>query len=109
MGEIWFEKKGSRRVHSLFLAAASPISLIQLMISVPLIFILIFGIGFILNMILKTTWLPLILYLGLVLYIALGLKTAHISDITWFVAGLIGALGSAWTIQFLRKKGYRMF
>lgn len=89
--------------------AATSISMIQLIISIPLIFVLIFGIGFILNMILKTTWLPLYVYLGLVIYVAMGLEAAHLPDITWFITGLIGAIGSGWTIRFLRLKGYRMF
>nr|WP_325063585.1 YuiB family protein [Risungbinella massiliensis] len=95
---------------SLFLAASPPINLIQLVISIPLILVLIFGIGFILNMILKTTWIPLILYLALVIYLAFQLKGApQLADITWFIAGLAGAVGCGWTIRYLRQNGYRMF
>jgi hypothetical protein len=93
---------------ALFLAGP-PISLPQLIVSIVLIFVLIFGLGFILNMILKTTWLPIVLYIGVVAYLALDLKTAYLPDYLWFLAGLSGAILSGWTIKILRAKGYRMF
>lgn len=89
---------------------ASPtISLPQFVISIVLFFVLLFGISFILNMILKTTWLPLVLYLCIVVYLLIDLKSPHFADITILGAGLVGAGGSGWTIQTLRTKGYRMF
>jgi hypothetical protein len=87
----------------------TPISLVQLIISVPLLLVFFFGIGFILNMILKTTWLPIYLFVALVIYFALQINTVHITDITWLIAGLVGVVGSGLTIRFLRTKGYRMF
>lgn len=91
------------------LLAAPPINLPQFMISIVLFFVLFFGIGFILNMILKTTWFPLILYLGVVVYLLIRIQTPLVVDLAILCAGLIGAGGSGWTIQYLRKKGYKMF
>lgn len=85
-------------------------SLPQLIISIPLLFVLFFGIGFILNMILKTTWLPLVLYLGIVIYIASDLTMIFtLVNMVLFFSGLAGAIGGVWTIKTLRAKGYRMF
>lgn len=91
------------------LLAAPALSLPQFIISIPLFFVLFFGIGFILNMILKTTWLPVILYLALVVILLIRLNTYHWVDLAVLVTGLIGAGISGWTIQTLRVKGYRMF
>ncbi|WP_245596760.1 YuiB family protein [Shimazuella kribbensis] len=89
--------------------AVPPISLVQLIISIPLLLVFFFGIGFILNMILKTTWLPIYLFLALIVYFAFQINTVHITDVTWLIASLIGVVGSGLTIRFLRAKGYRMF
>lgn len=82
----------------------------QLIISVPLLFVLFFGLGFILNMILKTTWVPLIIYFGLVIYVIGGLHHVITAvNIVLFGAGLLGVLVGIWGIKTLRVKGYRMF
>lgn len=92
------------------IATASPaISLPQFIISIVLFFVLLFGIGFILNMILKTTWVPLVIYLGIVIYLLIDLQSPQVADFVILGAGLIGAGGSGLTIQTLRTKGYRMF
>ncbi|MFC7439719.1 YuiB family protein [Laceyella putida] len=84
--------------------------LAQLIISIPLLFVLFFGIGFILNMILKTTWLPLVIFFGVALYVG---KDVHqiftVVNAVLFFSGLAGAIGGVWTIKTLREKGYRMF
>ncbi|CAM5783096.1 MULTISPECIES: YuiB family protein [Brevibacillus] len=85
-------------------------SLLQFVVSVVLFAVLGFGIGFIINMILRTTWMPVILVFGVVVgaliykNIVPGLWDSIILGV-----GLIGAVASGWTIQTLRKKGYRMF
>ncbi|MDQ0416577.1 hypothetical protein J2Z48_000744 [Croceifilum oryzae] len=89
--------------------ASMPISIPQLAVSIVLLLVFFFGIGFILNMILKTTWLPIIVYAGFVAYIASQMKHIHLVDVSWLIAGLVGALASGWTIQTLRVKGYKMF
>lgn len=90
-------------------AAAPSISLPQFVISIVLFFVLLFGIGFILNMILKTTWVPLVIYLGIIIYLLIDLQSPEIADIVILASGLLGAAGSGLTIQTLRVKGYRMF
>ncbi|MGA9174485.1 MAG: YuiB family protein [Thermoactinomyces sp.] len=82
----------------------------QLIISIPLLFVLFFGLGFILNMILKTTWLPLVIFFAVVLYV--GWDVTHIVTLVnavLFFSGLAGAVSGVWTIKTLRTKGYRMF
>ncbi|MBD1370906.1 hypothetical protein IC620_00830 [Hazenella sp. IB182357] len=82
----------------------------QIIISIPLLFVLFFGIGFVLNMILKTTWLPLLVFLGVVIYIGMGLTQIFtVINAIFFFSGLAGAIGGVWTIKILREKGYRMF
>ncbi|KGT72839.1 hypothetical protein MA20_47970 [Bradyrhizobium japonicum] len=85
-------------------------NLIQFVISIVLFAVLGFGIGFIINMVLKTTWLPTILT---VIVIAATLIVKQIApgpfDIAILAVGIIGVVTSGWTIQTLRKKGYRMF
>lgn len=83
---------------------------LQLVISMVLFFVFGFGIGFIFNMVLRTTWMPV----GLAVIAIAGVLAYHgivpgVLDILILVFGLIGAVLSGWTIQWLRKKGYRMF
>ncbi|PRZ13895.1 YuiB-like putative membrane protein [Laceyella sediminis] len=84
--------------------------LAQLIISIPLLFVLFFGIGFILNMILKTTWLPLIIFFGVAFYVGKDVNQIFTAvNAVLFFSGLAGAIGGIWTIKTLRQKGYRMF
>ncbi|MBU6146110.1 MAG: hypothetical protein KGO83_05370 [Paenibacillaceae bacterium] len=93
---------------------------LQLIIVSLLSFVLMFGMGFILNMLLKTTWLPIALYVlligGLFVYFGHGIQNVW-SDVgeygfaDWLAiaCGLGGAALSGWTIRTLREKGFRMF
>lgn len=102
----------------------------QLVVSILLFLFLFFGIGFLLNMLLKTTWLPgAILYPIVVIFIVSDTSLIHyiVSPVDSFSAlmarfgqlltvdyiilssGLIGALLSGVVIRTLRAKGYRMF
>ncbi|MEB3100471.1 YuiB family protein [Ferviditalea candida] len=94
--------------------------MIQLVIAALLIFVLIFGIGFILNMLLKTTWLPIYGYLVLLavlLYMNWDKQGSILQSAASYtyvdyipaVGGLVGAIMSGWTIGTLRSKGYKMF
>lgn len=97
------------------------VELIQLPILLLIFFVLLFGIGFILNMLLKTTYLPVYLYvillLPLVVYLqwdngqslAGNLLGYQFTDYLTALAGLIGAWLGGKTIQTLRVKGYKMF
>ena len=85
----------------------------QVIISIPLFLVLLFGIGFILNMILKTTWFPSIVYAALIIGLAVYMFTEKggLKPVDWIIlsAGMVGVLLSGWAIQTLRSKGYRMF
>jgi hypothetical protein len=102
----------------------------QFIISILLFLILFFGIGFLLNMLLKTTWFPgVLLYpivvvlivndLNLSQYVAsplssfahLGLRFTELPLVDYVILfmGLVGALLSGVAIRMLRVRGYRMF
>jgi uncharacterized membrane protein YphA (DoxX/SURF4 family) len=94
--------------------------LLQLMIVTVLLFVLFFGLGFILNMLMKTTWFPIygyiMLVIGLIVYwgwgtnsLASNLSEYSFADYVPAIGGLIGAALSGWTIKSLREKGYQMF
>lgn len=77
-----------------------------------------FGIGFILNMLLKTTWFPIYVFIGLILYVVFVYQSGTLIaeegsygllDYLSAVSGLAGAVLSGVTISALRKRGYRMF
>jgi hypothetical protein len=80
-----------------------------------------FGIGFILNMLIKTTWLPLWLFLIFIVPLGIwqlwqpdlsftkNIQSMLVSDIILFAAGAVGAYLSGWTIRALRRGGYKMF
>lgn len=100
-----------------------------LFISMLLFFVLFFGIGFILNMLLRMTWIMSILYPLVVLVIVDGISTfsyfthsreafntlgerlagLKTADIVILLSGFFGAVLSGMAIKELRKKGYRMF
>jgi hypothetical protein len=94
---------------------------IQLPIVFILFFVLLFGIGFILNMLLKTTYFPLYAYLvaavPFAVYwywdpnagVAANLSAFQLPDYLIAIGGFIGAWLSGKTIDVLRNKGYRMF
>lgn len=101
----------------------------QIMISILLFMILFFGIGFIANMLLQSTWVMAIVYPIIVILIIdkvsfwqyftdfraamvslgqqiLGLQTV---DAVILSSGFIGAIASGVVIRILRAKGYEMF
>jgi hypothetical protein len=104
-------------------------SLIQLLVSVLLYFVIFFGIAFILNMLLRTTWLMAFLYPVVVLLIINDVSvtayfTSPISSVQavfpiigqitlvdWIIlaSGLAGAIVSGFVIKLLRRSGYQMF
>ncbi|WP_163536581.1 YuiB family protein [Gracilibacillus sp. YIM 98692] len=103
--------------------------MIQLTISVLLFFVLFFGISFILNMILRQTWLmagvfPLIVILIVdklpfstyftdfpysVQKVWNEILSLGIQDIIILSSGFIGTIAAGMVIKFLRKNGYQMF
>lgn len=94
--------------------------LLQLLIVTVLLFVLFFGLGFILNMLMKTTWFPIYGYIALLIGLFVywewgsGTLSANLAEYTAvdyipFVGGLIGAVLSGSTIRTLRRKGFKMF
>lgn len=94
--------------------------MLQLLVLAVLFFVMMFGIGFILNMLMKTTWFPIYLYfivfIPLVVYWSWGPGTiwenlasySYVDYITG-VAGLAGAVAGGWAIRALRRGGFKMF
>ncbi|CAM4016144.1 YuiB family protein [Alkalicoccus chagannorensis] len=105
------------------------LNLPQLIIAILLYFVLFFGIGFILNMLLRSTWTMAVLYPVVILFIisdagffqyftnpaasfsSLGSSAASlaVADMVILAAGMIGAVLSGIAIRMLRARGYRMF
>jgi Na+/alanine symporter len=95
--------------------------MIQVAIITILMFVIMLGLGFILNMLLKTTWLPLYAYILLVIGILIwfwnkedGTLWNTISEFAFpdyaaAVGGVVGAWLSGSTINTLRLNGYKMF
>ncbi|AZV45044.1 YuiB family protein [Peribacillus asahii] len=100
-----------------------------LLISIVLFFVLFFGIGFLLNMLFRSSWVMVILFPIVAILIVnqskmieyvrqpieslkqLGLNFAalHMADIIILSSGLLGGVCAGITIKLLRKKGYQMF
>ncbi|MBD7985604.1 YuiB family protein [Sporosarcina sp. Sa2YVA2] len=105
------------------------ISLTHVVLSILIFMVMFFGIGFLLNMLLRMTWLMAIIYPIVVILIIdevrvyeyitkpgyafgmLGDKilSLHAADIIILTAGLVGAIISGFVMKILRKQGYQMF
>lgn len=103
---------------------------IQFAVAIVLYLVLFFGIGFLINMLIKTTWMPGVFLYPLVvifivsepsffqyftqpiqslLHLSQNFSALPFVDYIILTAGFIGALLSGLTIQILRSKGYQMF
>ncbi|MGG2063754.1 YuiB family protein [Bacillus sp. S14(2024)] len=100
-----------------------------LLISMMLFLVLFFGIGFLLNMILRATWVMVVVYPLICVFIIdkvdffdyfvqpkkafslLGTSFLHLgkADIMILSTGLVGAALSGAVIKSLRQRGYQMF
>lgn len=95
--------------------------LLQVAVAVVLFFVMMFGIGFILNMLMKTTWFPIYLFVAVIVPLGIWATWDHtkgalanlasftIVDLLPVIGALIGAYMSGWAIRALRRGGYRMF
>ncbi|TMW72507.1 YuiB family protein [Alteribacter natronophilus] len=101
----------------------------QLIISVVLFLILFFGIGFILNMLLRSTWVMAVIYPIVVIFIiddvgflsyftspassfaelGAAIVSLHFADIVILGSGMAGAIIAGYAIKILRAQGYQMF
>ncbi|MED4974486.1 MULTISPECIES: YuiB family protein [Geobacillus thermoleovorans group] len=104
-------------------------SLPVVLISMVLFFVLFFGIGFLVNMLLRMTWITAVCFPLIAVFIiddvpltryftapseafaALGRKIASLAaaDLLILSSGFAGALCAGWAIRTLRAKGYQMF
>ncbi len=95
---------------------------IQIIIATVLFFVMMFGIGFILNMLLKTTWFPIVLFAITLIVLAIWspwddadkptMSNFGTYTLIYYIpitGALIGAYVSVWTIRKLRQGGYKMF
>ena len=100
-----------------------------LLISIVLFFVLFFGIGFLLNMLFRSTWIMVILFpivavlivneLKLIQYfrqpaeslnqLGMNFTSLQSADIIILSSGLLGGIAAGIVIKTLRKKGYQMF
>lgn len=103
--------------------------LIQLIVSVILYFVIFFGIAFILNMLLRKTWLMAFAYPFVMLFILSDntfgayfskpgtafanvqstIATFNAIDMIVLLSGLAGTIVSGIVIKMLRRTGYQMF
>ncbi|WP_099160016.1 YuiB family protein [Virgibacillus ndiopensis] len=103
--------------------------MIQFVVEILLFFVIFFGIAFILNMLLRKTWLMSYIYPIVVIMIVDDMSTTRyfndpaesfssminkfvnlgIADIVILGSGLVGTIVSGFVIKFLRKSGYQMF
>lgn len=101
----------------------------QLFISMLLFIVLFFGIGFLLNMLLRSTWIMAVIYPIVVIMIIdrvkfftyfsnpaksftdLGQDFIHLQvvDICILASGMVGAIFAGIAIKMLRVRGYQMF
>lgn len=93
------------------------LEIIQEIVGALLFFVLLFGIAFIINMLIKTTWFPALLWI--IVFIPLGVWHYWKPGLTlgsflavWLpsiLSSTAGALVGGWAIRKLRKGGYKMF
>lgn len=101
----------------------------QLIISMVLFLILFFGIAFILNMLLRSTWVMAVIYPLVVVRIidevrffdyftnpshafpslAEQIRNLAVADVLILASGLIGTIIAGIAIRMLRVRGYQMF
>lgn len=112
-----------------YFALKEGLELIQLVVSILLFFVIFFGLSFILNMLLRRTWLMSFVYPIIILLIVDDLsKVEYIKrpiyaittafsnlmnitlvDVIILASGFVGTIVSGIVIKFLRKSGYQMF
>lgn len=101
----------------------------QLIVSMLLFFVLFFGISFIVNMLLRSTWFPVILYPIVIVVIIDHISSflylqnpamafsalleqvqkLQVADGLILSSGMVGTVAAAVAIRMLRSRGYQMF
>ncbi|MCU6709836.1 YuiB family protein [Paenibacillus sp. J5C_2022] len=98
------------------------VNIVQIVVATVLFFVMMFGIGFILNMLLKTTWFPVVLFFIVLIGLAIwspwdpsenpSMDNIGTYTLVYYIpitGALIGAFVSGWAIRALRRGGYKMF
>jgi hypothetical protein len=105
------------------------LNIVQFVVSMLLFFVLFFGISFLLNMILRSSWIMSFVYPAIVLLIVDDfpwtryfsaptesfpavfehLANLKFVDIFILLSGFAGTIVAGVVIRFLRKSGYQMF
>lgn len=93
------------------------LEIIQEIVGALLFFVFAFGIGFILNMLVKTTWFPLWFFTIVVIPLGAWYYWDPDTTIGSFLAVflppmlsiVVGAYVSGWAIRKLRLSGYKMY
>lgn len=105
------------------------LNIVQFVVSILLFFVLFFGISFLLNMILRSSWLMAFVYPIIVLFIVDDFPVSHYFaepgqafpvvfeqvgnlktvDILVLTSGFIGTIIAGLVIRWLRRNGYQMF
>ncbi len=104
-------------------------NIVVLVISMLLFFVLFYGIGFILNMLLRMSWIMAIIYPIIAIFIIDKVRFIEyftnagpsfsdlfnritnlaLADVLILTSGFLGAIAAGVTIKALRKRGYQMF
>ncbi|WP_226580173.1 YuiB family protein [Halobacillus litoralis] len=104
-------------------------NIVQFAVSILLFFVLFFGISFLLNMILRSSWIMSFIYPVIVLFIVDDfpwtryfsepsnafstvfneLTRLSVVDVVILSSGFIGTIAAGIVIRKLRKSGYQMF
>ncbi|MCA1011072.1 YuiB family protein [Halobacillus halophilus] len=104
-------------------------NIIQFFVSILLFFVLFFGISFLLNMLLRSSWVMSFVYPVIVLFIVddfpwteyfsqpttsfptvfAKIVNLQVVDIIILASGLAGTIVAGLVIRWLRKNGYQMF
>lgn len=105
------------------------LNIVQFVVSMLLFFVLFFGISFLLNMILRSSWIMSVVYPVIVLFIVDDfpwtdyfsqpgeafpvvfeqISNLKIVDIIILASGFAGTIVAGLVIRWLRKNGYQMF
>ncbi|HEY4578456.1 MAG TPA: YuiB family protein [Savagea sp.] len=105
------------------------LTIVELFLSALLFLVIFFGIGFLVNMLLRMTWFTAIIYPIIVIFIIdevkfyeyitnakeafslLGTKISnlHTADIIILSSGFVGTIIAGIVMKILRKQGYQMF